>query len=165
MNCRRTRSVQAAHSLTAPPSGGMPSSTSLRQTSKAFGEHRVTRRKRRHTEENSVKLHLLSVPPCSTNWRPQSNSLHAFGMSRIFGMIHVLSCEARQANFLSLHCTYEFFRTFVQKSRLMVATRVFDEIVDFLTSCPAPEDVVAFKPSASMQSRADALLEKKGRVF
>jgi hypothetical protein len=42
----------------------------------------------------------------------------------------------------------------------MVATRFFDEIIDFLTSCPPAEDVVAFKPSAALQNRADVLLEK-----
>lgn len=42
----------------------------------------------------------------------------------------------------------------------MVATRFFDEIVDFLTSCPTPEEVLAFKASANLQARADVLLEK-----
>lgn len=43
----------------------------------------------------------------------------------------------------------------------MVATRFFDEIVDFLTSCPPPEAVIAFKPSVALQRRADHLLEQK----
>jgi len=43
----------------------------------------------------------------------------------------------------------------------MVATRFFDEIIDFLTSCPPPEAVVSFKPSTALQNRADFLLEKK----
>lgn len=42
----------------------------------------------------------------------------------------------------------------------MVATRFFDEIIDFLTSCPSPDAVVAFKPSVALQNRADMLLEK-----
>lgn len=42
----------------------------------------------------------------------------------------------------------------------MVTTRFFDEIVDFLTSCPRPEAVVAFKPSKALQDRANLLLEK-----
>ncbi len=45
----------------------------------------------------------------------------------------------------------------------MVATRFFDEIIDFLTSCPPPEAVVAYKPSVALQGRADALLEKNRR--
>jgi hypothetical protein len=43
----------------------------------------------------------------------------------------------------------------------MVAIRFFDEIVDFLTSCPSPDAVVAFKPSADLQTRSEFLLEKK----
>jgi len=42
----------------------------------------------------------------------------------------------------------------------MVATRFFDEIIDFLTSCPLPEAVVAYKPSVALQNRANVLLEK-----
>jgi hypothetical protein len=43
----------------------------------------------------------------------------------------------------------------------MVVTRFFDEVIDFLTSFPRPEDIVAFKPSVSLQLRAEDLLEKK----
>jgi hypothetical protein len=43
----------------------------------------------------------------------------------------------------------------------MVTTRAFDEIIDFLTSCPKPAEVVAFKPSPKMQGRVSRLLEKK----
>lgn len=43
----------------------------------------------------------------------------------------------------------------------MVITRFFDEVIDFLTSFPRPEDIVAFKPSAGLQSRAEDLLDKK----
>ncbi len=42
----------------------------------------------------------------------------------------------------------------------MVATRFFDVIIDFLTSCPLPEAVVAYKPSVALQNRANVLLEK-----
>ena len=42
----------------------------------------------------------------------------------------------------------------------MVATRFFDEIIDFLTSCPTPKAIIDYKPSASLQARAEALLEK-----
>jgi len=43
----------------------------------------------------------------------------------------------------------------------MKTIRAFDEIVDFLTSCPKPEEVLAFKPSKSAQERVSVLLEKK----
>lgn len=43
----------------------------------------------------------------------------------------------------------------------MVITRFFDEVIDFLTSFPRPEDIVAFKPSFALQSRAEDLLDKK----
>lgn len=43
----------------------------------------------------------------------------------------------------------------------MVAHRTFDEIVDFITSAPSPAQILAFKPSAAMQSRVNELLEKK----
>lgn len=48
----------------------------------------------------------------------------------------------------------------------MIVTRFFDEIVDFLTSFPRPEEIVAYKPSDTLQLRAEALLEKKreGRI-
>ena len=42
----------------------------------------------------------------------------------------------------------------------MVTTRAFDEVIDFITSCPPPEMIVAFKPSKSMQERLNELLEK-----
>lgn len=43
----------------------------------------------------------------------------------------------------------------------MVAYRVFDEVIDFISSAPPPEKILAFKPSSAMQRRLDALLEKK----
>lgn len=43
----------------------------------------------------------------------------------------------------------------------MVFTRFFDEVIDFLTSFPRPEDIVAFKPSDALQHRVEGLLEKK----
>ncbi len=43
----------------------------------------------------------------------------------------------------------------------MVINRAFDEIVDFLTSCPTPEDVISFKPSTKAQNRVSELLAKK----
>lgn len=43
----------------------------------------------------------------------------------------------------------------------MVTNRAFDEIIDLLTSCPKPEEVINFKPSSKMQERASSLLEKK----
>lgn len=43
----------------------------------------------------------------------------------------------------------------------MVTYRAFDEIIDFIASGPSPEEILAFKPSVSMQTRVDELLEKK----
>ena len=43
----------------------------------------------------------------------------------------------------------------------MVVTRVFDEIVDFITSTPQPEQILKFKPSADAQMRLESLLDKK----
>lgn len=43
----------------------------------------------------------------------------------------------------------------------MVITRVFDEIVDFITSAPQPEQILNFKPSTAAQRRLETLLEKK----
>lgn len=43
----------------------------------------------------------------------------------------------------------------------MVISRALDEVIDFLTLGPTPEAVIAFKPSAVMQNRADELLVKK----
>ena len=43
----------------------------------------------------------------------------------------------------------------------MVIYRMFDEIVDFLASGPAPAEILAFRPSESMKSNAEILLEKK----
>lgn len=37
---------------------------------------------------------------------------------------------------------------------------LFDEILDFLSSTPTPETIVAFHPSEQLQSRASDLLEK-----
>lgn len=43
----------------------------------------------------------------------------------------------------------------------MVANvRFFDEIIDFLTSTPTPAEVMAYQPSATLQQRAEELLEK-----
>ncbi|MBK8030901.1 MAG: hypothetical protein IPK17_15690 [Chloroflexi bacterium] len=37
---------------------------------------------------------------------------------------------------------------------------LLDEILDFLTSAPTLEDIIAFKPSDALQARASELLEK-----
>ena len=42
----------------------------------------------------------------------------------------------------------------------MVAQRPFDEIVEFITSAPKPEDIIAFHPSAASQARVSFLLSK-----
>jgi hypothetical protein len=43
----------------------------------------------------------------------------------------------------------------------MVQQRVFDEIIDFITSIPQPQEILNYKPSKSIQNRLDDLLEKK----
>jgi hypothetical protein len=43
----------------------------------------------------------------------------------------------------------------------MVTYRAFDEIIDFITSAPQPEQILAFRPSPSIQNRLEDLLEKK----
>jgi hypothetical protein len=43
----------------------------------------------------------------------------------------------------------------------MVANRVFDEIVDFITSAPMPEQILNFKPSSKVQKRLEELMDKK----
>ena len=43
----------------------------------------------------------------------------------------------------------------------MVTSRAFDEIIDFITSLPKNEQVLAFKPSPASQNRLEELLEKK----
>ena len=37
---------------------------------------------------------------------------------------------------------------------------LFNEILDFLSSTPTPEAILAFRPSTELQSRASELLEK-----
>jgi hypothetical protein len=37
---------------------------------------------------------------------------------------------------------------------------LFDEVLDFLVSSPTPEEIVAFKPSDTLQARASELLER-----
>jgi hypothetical protein len=43
----------------------------------------------------------------------------------------------------------------------MVTTRFFEEVIDFLTAFPRPEEIVAFRPSETLQQRASLLLDKK----
>ncbi|MPR34294.1 hypothetical protein [Salmonirosea aquatica] len=43
----------------------------------------------------------------------------------------------------------------------MVTYRVFDEVIDFITSIPRPEDILAYKPSLAGQQRLELLVEKK----
>ena len=38
---------------------------------------------------------------------------------------------------------------------------LFDEILDFLTSVAAPEQIVAFQPSEALQARASSLLDRQ----
>jgi hypothetical protein len=39
-------------------------------------------------------------------------------------------------------------------------TILFDEILDFLASTPTPQQIIAFKPSDTLQERLDDLLER-----
>lgn len=43
----------------------------------------------------------------------------------------------------------------------MVTYRAFDEVIDFITSLPRREEVLAYKPSAASVERLELLLEKK----
>jgi hypothetical protein len=43
----------------------------------------------------------------------------------------------------------------------MVQNRVFDEVIDFITSIPQPQEILNYKPSKFTQNRLDDLLEKK----
>lgn len=43
----------------------------------------------------------------------------------------------------------------------MVTYRAFDEAIDFITSLPRPEQVLAYKPSVASVNRLELLLEKK----
>ena len=38
---------------------------------------------------------------------------------------------------------------------------IFEEVVDFITSAPKTEQIIAYKPSASMQQHLEELLYKK----
>jgi hypothetical protein len=40
---------------------------------------------------------------------------------------------------------------------------LFDEITDFLLSAPAPQQIIAFKPSKELDDRLHELLEKNGQ--
>ena len=46
----------------------------------------------------------------------------------------------------------------------MITYRAFDEIIDFITSIPKPEQVLAYKPSNLAQSRLAELLDKKQNI-
>ena len=43
----------------------------------------------------------------------------------------------------------------------MITLRPIDEVIDFITSFPAPEKVLAYRPSHTLQERADFLVEKR----
>ncbi len=43
----------------------------------------------------------------------------------------------------------------------MVQSRVFDEVIDFITSIPQPQQILNYKPSESTQNRLNDLLERK----
>ena len=43
----------------------------------------------------------------------------------------------------------------------MVTYRAFDEVIDFITSIPQPEQIQAYQPSETAQNRLEQLLDKK----
>lgn len=43
----------------------------------------------------------------------------------------------------------------------MVAIRVYDEMIDFITSAPRPEEIVSFQPSEKSQQRLEDLQFKR----
>lgn len=43
------------------------------------------------------------------------------------------------------------------------ATTLFDEVLDFLASTPTPEQVIAFQPSETLQSRMSDLIDRNHR--
>ena len=43
----------------------------------------------------------------------------------------------------------------------MVALRVYDEMIDFITSVPRPEEIVSFSPSEASQLRLEDLQFKR----
>jgi len=43
----------------------------------------------------------------------------------------------------------------------MLALRVYDEMIDFITSAPSPEEIVSFSPSANSQNRLEYLQFKR----
>jgi hypothetical protein len=44
---------------------------------------------------------------------------------------------------------------------MVAIARIYDEVIDFLTALPKPEEVLNFRPSAKAQARLEDLLEKK----
>ena len=43
----------------------------------------------------------------------------------------------------------------------MVALRVYDEMIDFITSAPRPEEIITFQPSEKSQLRLEYLQFKR----
>ena len=43
----------------------------------------------------------------------------------------------------------------------MVALRVYDEMIDFITSVPRPEEIISFSPSEASQLRLEDLQFKR----
>jgi hypothetical protein len=43
----------------------------------------------------------------------------------------------------------------------MVAIRVYDEMIDFITSAPRPEEIISFTPSVKSQQRLEDLQFKR----
>lgn len=43
----------------------------------------------------------------------------------------------------------------------MVQERPYDSVVDFISSSPTPQEIMAFRPSADVQQRVEELLYRK----
>lgn len=46
----------------------------------------------------------------------------------------------------------------------MITLRPIDEVIDFITSFPNPEKVLAYRPSQALQERVEFLVEKKKEI-
>ena len=49
----------------------------------------------------------------------------------------------------------------MKKKFTMVTYRPIDEIIDFITSSPAPQNVLAYRPNPKLQERVEDLIYKK----
>ena len=71
----------------------------------------------------------------------------------------ILTQSAYHLHFLFANCKKT--RIFVKNNDKMTLSKVFDELVELITSAPQPEQIVHFKPSPAAQKRLEELLLKK----